>query len=411
MTKKAWIYVWAILGLGIVFALPVLVRFELHDQPWPLFTLLISLAVVTQLYKSEAPNHQLYHPSLMFTFAGVLLMPPAWYVLMVLITHTLEWIQETATRGSHLRQWYLQPFNISSHLVSGLAAGLVFRSLNPVPGLTTLSALAGAIAGGVVYVFLNHWMVGEALVLARRISWKESGVLEPENLATDFVTLIMGFVIANLVAINPWLVISAFAPLYLIYRGLTLPLLKLQANTDPKTGLWNAAYFRRVLEAELSRAIRLHRPLTIVMADLDFLRNINNAYGHLAGDEVLIRVATLLRERFRDYDVIARFGGEEFSLLMPETTPEEAFGRIEAVRETIAQLQFAAPTTQAHFSATMSFGVAGLDHNNRTVKEFIHSADVAVYQAKIQGRNRTVVYSPDVARLMGLFKPEMFCLR
>ncbi|HEX9615936.1 MAG TPA: GGDEF domain-containing protein [Anaerolineales bacterium] len=407
MTKKAWIYIGSILLLGLTLGVSALIRLELNYQPWPTYAIIFMLAITTQFFKSEAPTHQLYHPSLMFAFAGVLLMPPAWYTLMVLVAHALEWIKETCVQGEHLRRWYLQPFNISSHLISGLAAGLVYRTVNPVPSdLTSLPAVAGALLGGLAYVFLNHLMVGGALVLARGVSWKESGILGVENLSTDFVMLILGFVIANLMAVNLWLVIPALTPLYLIYRGLAVPILQQQANTDSKTGLWNAEYFKRVLETELSRAIRFSRPLTIVMADLDFLRNINNAYGHLAGDAVLIEVAKLLKEFFRDYDLIARFGGEEFSILMPETTPEGAFARIEAVREAIARAEFEAPITHARFNATMSFGLAGLANDIWTVKEMIHCADVAVYQSKIQGRNRTNIYSADVALAMGIFDPE-----
>jgi diguanylate cyclase (GGDEF)-like protein len=407
MSKNAWIYVWAVLILGVGLSLVALGRFELTFQPLHLYGMIFSLVIATQLFKSEAPSHQLYHPSLIFSFAGVLLMSPGWYTLMILVAHALEWIKEAAIRGQHLRSWYLQPFNISSHLISGLAAGLVYRTVNATPGdLTSLAALVGAASGGLVYVLLNHLMVGEALVLARGVTWKESGILAFENLSTDFVMLIMGFVVAILAVLNPWLVLPALTPLYLIYRGLAVPLLQQQANTDPKTGLWNAEYFKRMLEAELSRAVRYGRPLTIVMADLDFLRNINNAYGHLAGDAVLIDVARLLKEFFRDYDVIARFGGEEFSILMAETTPEEAFNRIEVAREAIARTEFVAPTTHARFRATMSFGLAGLTTDNGSVKELIHCADVAVYQAKINGRDRSVIYSPDVARSMGIFTLE-----
>jgi diguanylate cyclase (GGDEF)-like protein len=407
MSKSAWVYVWAVLILGLGLSLAALYRIQLSSQPRMAYGVIFALAIVTQLLKSEAPNHQLYHPSLIFAYAGVVLMSPGWYALMVLFAHLFEWVKEGTTRGAHLRHWYLQPFNISSHLISGLAAGVVYRAVNPISDdPNSFVALVGAACGALVYVLLNHLMVGEALVLARGVSWKDSGILAFENLSTDFVMLIMGFVVANLVRLNPWLVLPALTPLYLIYRALAVPLLQQQANKDPKTGLWNAEYFKRTLEAELSRSIRYNRPLTIVMADLDFLRNINNAYGHLAGDAVLIDVAKLLKELFRDYDVIARFGGEEFSILMAETTPQEAFSRIEVARAAVARAEFVAPTTHARFHATMSFGLAGLSQENRSVKEIIHCADVAVYQAKIQGRDRSVIFSPDAAREMGIFAVE-----
>jgi diguanylate cyclase (GGDEF)-like protein len=407
MSKIAWLYVWIVLLSGAILIALGLARIDRVVQPWTIFLLLTGLASAGQLFKAEAPNHQLYHPTLMFVFAGVLLLQPGWFVLLVLVAHLAEWGKELMVKSEHLRAWYLQPFNISSHLASGLAAGLVFRSINPSPeALTGPAAIGGAMLGALAYTLINHLMVGEALALARGVSFRESRIMSIENLSTDFVMLAMGFIIANLVALNPWLVIPALTPLYLIYRALAVPILKQQANTDPKTGLWNVAYFRQALEAEVSRACRFERSLTVIMADLDFLRNINNAYGHLAGDAVLVGVSKILRENFREYDTIARFGGEEFAILMPETSPEQAYPRIEIAREAVARAVFEAPVTHACIRATMSFGLAGLSVYNRSVKEIIHCADVAVYQAKLQGRNRTKIYTDGLALSLGIQRFE-----
>jgi diguanylate cyclase (GGDEF)-like protein len=379
-------------------------RTDFIHVKWTALLILGLLATVAQLFKSEAPTHQLYHPTLGFSIALVLLFDPGWYVLLVLLTHLLEWAKEALTRGQHLRDWYIQPFNISMHIICGLLAWLVFHQINPAPGeLDSLRAMAGAGLGAIVYVTLNHLLVGEVLVLARGVSWKESGILDFENLSTDFVMLALGFVFANLVIQNPWLVVPALTPLYLIYRALAIPILKQQVNTDVKTGLWNAKYFLKALETEMNRAQRFDRPLTVVMADLDFLRNINNAYGHLAGDAVLFGAAQILKTHFREYDVVARFGGEEFAVLMAETTPEEAFSRIETIREAIQAAEFEAPTTHVKIKATMSFGLAGIDGTQHCIKDLIHCADVAVYQAKLEGRNCTKIFSADVALTLGIF--------
>jgi diguanylate cyclase (GGDEF)-like protein len=206
----------------------------------------------------------------------------------------------------------------------------------------------------------------------------------------------MGYIIAVLFKKNPWLILPALAPLYLIYRALAIPQLKQKANTDPKTGLWNAEYFREALEMELRRAKRFRHPLTVAMADLDLLRNINNAYGHLGGDAVLIGIAQILKKNFRDFDIVSRFGGEEFAILLPETHPENAYQHIEAIRLMIEETKFVAPTTGATIKATMSFGVSGNNGADLTAKQILHHADVAVYNAKITGRNRTSIYTEDI---------------
>lgn len=141
-----------------------------------------------------------------------------------------------------------------------------------------------------------------------------------------------------------------------------MPSLQQQTRIEPKTGLYNAKYFAEALETELERADCFDRPLTIVMADVDLLRNINNTYGHLAGDTVLIGIANLLREAVREYDVVSRFGGEEYAILMPETALSEALPLIERMRAAIDQAQFEISTSVTPLSATMSFGVAERDN-------------------------------------------------
>jgi diguanylate cyclase (GGDEF)-like protein len=132
------------------------------------------------------------------------------------------------------------------------------------------------------------------------------------------------------------------------------------------------------------------------VADLDLLRNINNTSGHLAGDVVLSGIGQRIRESIREYDIAGRFGGEEFVIALPETGPHEAHEVAERLRQTIADASFAVATSPVPIRATMSLGVACFPGDATTQKNLIHAADVAVYQAKIQGRNR-VVCSVDVA--------------
>jgi diguanylate cyclase (GGDEF)-like protein len=389
-----------ILIAGVIVAAQAWIIFNPQEIDWINFLLLATLATVTQLLKSEAPYFQVYHPSLVFFFAGLLILQPAGFVSLVVIAHVAEWIKIRYVSQQGLREWYLQPFNMGMHIVVGALARLLYLEINPnYEVIGTIYALIGAGVVACVYVALNHLMVGEVVVLTRGISWRETGVLDIENLATDFVLAMFGFVSATLMTLNAWLILPAIAPLYLINRSLSIPELKHRAESDPKTGLWNGRYFIQSLEQELSRSIRYNRPLTVVLADLDYLRVINNTYGHLAGDAVLKGVAEILHNYFRDYDVVARFGGEEFAILLPETEPENALSRIETVRVAIEKTALEAPEADATLNITMSFGLAGIDREKPTAFEIIHCADKAMYAAKYAGRNQLRISSPDLAVL------------
>ncbi len=130
--------------------------------------------------------------------------------------------------------------------------------------------------------------------------------------------------------------------------------------------------------------------MSLIMADLDLLRDINNTYGHLAGDAVLKGIAEVFRAQLRHYDVPARFGGEEFSILLPETPPEQALEIAERIRRAVAEREYEVETASEPIRATVSIGVAGFPKDAMDANELIHQADLAVYRAKLQGRNRVL---------------------
>ena len=183
---------------------------------------------------------------------------------------------------------------------------------------------------------VNHLLIAPMLHLARGHSLRESGLFSFPSLSTDLVLAMLGVAMAAFWGSNPWLIPFAVAPLLLIHRSLSVPQLQEEARVDPKTGLFNARHFALALNEELLRAERFERPLSLMMADLDLLRDINNTYGHLAGDAVLQGIAEVFRSHLRHYDVPARFGGEEFAILLPETPPEQAFEIAERIRRTVA---------------------------------------------------------------------------
>jgi diguanylate cyclase (GGDEF)-like protein len=193
---------------------------------------------------------------------------------------------------------------------------------------------------------------------------------------------------------NPWLTPLAVAPLFLIHRSLAVPQLQAEARVDPKTGLSNAGHLAAVLDEELGRATRFERPLSLLMVDLDLLREINNSYGHLAGDAVLCGIADIFRRQLRRYDVAARFGGEEFLIMLPATPQAEGLLIAERIRAAVADQPYAVEDGEP-LRATISIGVASFPEDGGDAEALLRAADRGVYVAKAAGRNRVDVASPE----------------
>ena len=207
-------------------------------------------------------------------------------------------------------------------------------------------------------VLLNHAILAVMLRLGRGHSLRESGLFSFENLSTELVLAALGVLVAFAWMINPALIPFAVAPLLLIHRSLAVPQLEQEARLDPKTGLFNVRHFSAVLNDKLEHSLRTGQPLALLMIDLDLLREINNTYGHLAGDAVLERVADVFRNSLRADDIAARFGGEEFVVLLPETEFEDALALAERIRETVGRQRVSVGEIGETLSATVSIGIA-----------------------------------------------------
>jgi diguanylate cyclase (GGDEF)-like protein len=162
------------------------------------------------------------------------------------------------------------------------------------------------------------------------------------------------------------------------------------AITDGLTGLYNHRHFQEILEREAEEARRHGRPLSLIMADLDFFKDYNDAYGHLAGDRLLQMIADVLRAAVREIDYVARYGGEEFAVILPDSDREGALRVAERVRSQLHQWQV--PHASCPLGVvTLSLGVASLPADAESAERLLTRADAALYEAKRRGRNRVEV--------------------
>ncbi len=170
----------------------------------------------------------------------------------------------------------------------------------------------------------------------------------------------------------------------------TQQLLRL-STSDPLTGLFNRGYFDERMAVELSRACRYQQPLSIAMMDVDHFKAFNDLHGHAAGDTALRVIALTLLKSFRQSDIVVRYGGEEFVIVMPETDMATASQKLESVRQAIADTSIQLTVTDEEVRVTISAGLAGLPDNGVRAEELLGAADAKLFQAKSGGRNRIVV--------------------
>jgi diguanylate cyclase (GGDEF)-like protein/putative nucleotidyltransferase with HDIG domain len=408
LSRSAMVY---LVGIGLAagaVALPFGARLqEQHTvRIWGTFLLLASGAALAQVLLVKTPRNQSYHATNVFLVPAILLLPPELVALLAIVQHIPAWLKNRTA-------WYIESFNICNYVLATLAASgsarLVMRGDELLANGDLRFALAGCTAS-LVLVGLNHALLAPMLMLARGHSLKESGLFSFHGLSTELVLAALGVVLATFWNANPWLIPFAIAPVLLIHRSLSVPQLEAEARVDPKTGLFNARHFGVALNEEIARAQRFERPFALIMADLDLLRDINNSYGHLAGDAVLKGISEVFRTHLRHYDVPARFGGEEFSILLPETSTEEALEIAERIRRAVAARAFDVETSSQPIRATVSIGVASYPRDGQDANELIHQADLAVYRAKLQGRNRVLDASSEPLAVPVDRKPRLIAV-
>ncbi len=162
--------------------------------------------------------------------------------------------------------------------------------------------------------------------------------------------------------------------------------LEVLSETDQLTGLCNRHKLDRSLKQEMEKARRYKRELSYILIDIDYFKRINDTYGHASGDEVLVKVAEILRSHVRSSDIVGRMGGEEFLIISPETDGKSAFLLAEKLRRITEEYPFSQIG-----QLTISIGVAQL-RDGVDATELLSLADQALYQAKREGRNRSVLF-------------------
>jgi diguanylate cyclase (GGDEF)-like protein len=288
----------------------------------------------------------------------------------------------------------------------GLSYGAASATFHGLSGLVPRSP-DGALSRGTVWILLViiaalvKWALNTAMpIVAVKGSDRTANIREAffssdaiyNDVAENCAAILVTFAVAGI----PLLALVALPVVGLLQRSHSHVKLVSDARNDSKTGLLNAATWERESAAEVARAVRTESPLAIAMLDIDKFKVVNDTYGHLVGDQVLKEIANTLNTLLRDYDLAGRFGGEEFTLLLPQTRAVDAFRIAERVRAKIASLSIIAAGTTGgeRVHVTVSIGVAALDSGSkRELSELVAAADAALYRAKAGGRDQVQMIS------------------
>ncbi len=342
--------------------------------------------------------------STMWALPTAILLPPVYSMLIAIpIVATLFFFV-------HRGQLYRRVFSAASLGLSYIAVSAVFRVFphsfaGPTVG-TGLHAFTWCLAVAICEILgcrVQHFLIVAAVKMGNPSMRFFAGEFDRVALQELFVEIDLGILITVAVALSPVLVVIALPTVLLVRRFLVHPVLVAQSRVDSKTGLLNVSTWEAEAEAELSRAARVHSPVALALVDIDHFKLVNDTYGHLVGDRVLKAVAEALTSQSRDYDRAGRFGGEEFVLLLAETTEADAIKIADRLRAHVADLAVPAddrpdaPVVQV----TISVGVTALPKGeNHELTDLLAAADSALYSAKQDGRNRVAVAVPD--RNMGI---------
>jgi len=330
-----------------------------------------------------------------WTVAAALVLPLYLAAAVILAIYVHVWLRVRKT------PLHRRAFNVAMYILAAGAARLVFDINGPGPIEDRLNGGAGALAvlGALVaytavnVVILTCWLSVASLTenpLKTALGTAQDNALEA-------ATLCLGVFIAIALDRYPLLVLVGVPLILVLHRNVLIRQLEEDARTDTKTGLLNATAWTDTARDEISRAQRRGEGVGVLVLDLDLFKRVNDTYGHLAGDDVLVEFAAATRAEVRVSDSVGRFGGEEFVVLLPDITVDHMVAIAERVRKRIENLTViasAGSVPQIITDLSVSIGASAYPIHGMDLDQLMDAADKALYKAKDNGRNQTQVAPP-----------------
>jgi diguanylate cyclase (GGDEF)-like protein len=400
---------WLVAFISLVIAIYVAaIAVAVPAAPWPepwrnlwLFgALLLCSALTVELTKrtgeNAGVNKDVYG---VWELPLAILLPPVYALVAPIFRLTLTQLRIRRV-PLHRRVFSAAVMGLSNASASLVFHAITGQRIGMPPGIESPSTLW---LGAVAVAAMALWTVNTSLMFPA-IKGSDPTVtlrqfyLARESVQNDVAELCVAVLVTLGIAVTPLTILFAFPFVTLLQRSFRHVHLVNASRVDTKTGLLNAGTWEREAATEVARAVRTHTSLAVALIDIDHFKVVNDSYGHLAGDRALRTVARALAIPLREYDLVGRFGGEEFALLLPQTKALDAYRIAERIRTHIGSMPIAVSddADAEPVRLSISIGVAALgtrwdSSSGAQLTELLAAADGALYQAKRNGRDQVYV--------------------
>ena len=363
-------------------------------QSWRRLAVLFALGVVFEELARKVGKQRLLissgpQPDMtsVWTFAGTVILAPGYAALLAAVLATYLWIRQQRGTGQYL---YRKVYSGATIVLACLAASAVLsHSGGSSPTEYPTVAIALAL---VVYTGVNRLLISLAMVLVGAPVTR-SIILDKWDDLLELATLCLGYVTAVVEVHQPWLTVAVLIPMALLQRGALVEQLEHMSTIDGKTQLLNALAWHELAARALLLSGRT-ASAAILVIDLDHFKAVNDVHGHLVGDSALFQVGLSIKQELRHADIVGRFGGEEFVIMLPDLGVEVAAQVAERVRARIATIRLSDLNGRhtngeiCGHALSASIGVAMFPDHAPDLGGLLQAADSALYVAKHAGRNR-----------------------
>jgi diguanylate cyclase (GGDEF)-like protein len=333
----------------------------------------------------------------LWVFTGVLLLPLPLVVALVVVAYTYCWVRVYGRSVVHRKIFSAATFVLASSCASAV---LQVGGLENAPRVPSGPwSLVIVVAAAATWWLVNYAMVVGAILLSSPETTARRALGDLADQLVVAAALGLGIAVGALEASNPWVVPVLMVTVLALHRDLLLPQFQRAARTDDKTGLAAPTFWASVVSAELRRAQLTAGNVGVLMLDVDNFSDINNTYGHPAGDQALQAVVRMVRAEIRRGDLAARWGGDELAVVLPGTSPTELLSAGERIRLRLSHTPVMITDARTGKTLTLegitvSMGAAVYPESGVDVDRLVLAADAALLEAKEAGRNQIRMATP-----------------